>query len=69
MQETDLEPNYPIGLLNFTGYNIESELNIFKSRTAIYIKQGILYTKRPDLEDSNSGLIYWSLQSRKKYFD
>ena len=38
-------------------YKIEIEKNDSKSRAGLYIKNEIKYRRRPDLEDSNAGLV------------
>ena len=67
LQETDLEPNYPTNLLSFNGYELLSENNEYKSRAAIYIKQGIPFTRRPELEGVNNGLVIIDLILKTNY--
>ena len=57
LQEVELESGFNSSLLEFRGYNLEVENNSLKSRTAIYIKNGIRYNRRSDLEGNNSHLV------------
>ena len=56
MQETEIDPNMNIELLGFPGYSIEAESSDTKIRTAIYVKNGVNYTRRKDLEKK---IIMW----------
>ena len=57
MQEIDIPLGYNCNLLSFKGYNLITENNNVKSRTGLYIKNGIDYSRRSDLEGLNNGLI------------
>lgn len=57
MQETEISPDFPTELLTFMGFEIETEINDYKKRVAIYIKSGIKYKRRIDLEGENNNLI------------
>ena len=67
MQEIDVKKDYDCNLLTFAGYKIEIEKNDSKSRAGIYIKNEIKYRRRPDLEDSNAGLVILDLDLNIKY--
>jgi hypothetical protein len=58
MQEVKLNANYPIQLLSFQGYDIEVETKKKKKRVAIYIKSGISYKRKSDLEGKNNNRHY-----------
>ena len=57
LQETDIPVEYNHELLSFKGYNLIVEKNEVKSRLGFYIKDGIDYTRRCELEVLNSGII------------
>ena len=57
LQEVEVEFGFNSSLLEFGGYSLEVETNSLKSRTAIYIKNGIRYNRRYDLEGNNSHLV------------
>ena len=59
LQEVDLEPNYPSEILSFTNYQLEVEINSYKSRAAIYIyiKNDLNFVKQHDLEGFDSHLV------------
>ena len=50
LQETDIEPNYPLNILSIKGYDFLSENNTIKARAGIYIYDSIPYQRRNDLE-------------------
>ena len=66
MQETEIDPNMNIELLGFPGYSIEAESSDTKIRSAIYIKNGVNYTRRKDLEIKNSHLVIVDLNTTNK---
>ena len=53
LQECEIPPNFPENLLNSGKYTLELELNDDKKRVGIYIRNGVLYTRRHDLESKN----------------
>lgn len=57
MQEVEITPDFPTELLTFKGFEIETETNNLKKRVAVYIKSGIKYKRRSDLEGVNNNLI------------
>ena len=57
LQEVEVETGYDSALLEFRGYNFEVEKNTLKSRSAIYIRNGISYNRRIDLEGTNSHIV------------
>ena len=57
MQEIDVKAGYDENLLSFGGYTILVENNDVKSRTGIYVKNGIRFTRKIELEGMNSGLV------------
>ena len=57
MQEIDVPAGYDESWLSFKGYNLLTECNEIKSRTGIYIKNGIKFTRKTELEGSNTGLV------------
>ena len=48
-------------------WKIEIAKNDSKSRAGIYIKNEIKYRRRPDLEDSNAGLVILDVDLNIKY--
>ena len=67
MQEIDIPLGYNCNLLSFKGYNLITENNNVKSRTGLYIKNGIDYSRRSDLEGLNNGLIIIDVHLKSKY--
>ena len=57
LQETEIPQGFPQGILNCNDYTIEHEMNEEKIRTGIYIKKGINYTRRTDLELPNLHVV------------
>ena len=57
LQEIDILPGYDIKLIAFKGFNIEIENNNFKARTGIYLRNGLDYSRKTELEGVNSGLV------------
>ena len=53
VQETEIQPDYPINLLTFSGYNYESESNNLKARCGIYVANSISYVRRHEMETKN----------------
>ena len=56
LQECEIPVNFPERILNSGKYTLELELNDEKKRVGIYIKNGISYTRRCDLEAPNISL-------------
>ena len=54
-------------LLSFNGYSLLAELNDVKSRAGIYVKNGIDYVRRADLELRNNGKIVLDINMKNKY--
>ena len=50
LQETEIPLNFPEHVLNSGNYAIELEMNSYKKRAGIYIRNGIKYRRRTDLE-------------------
>ena len=67
LQETEIEPNYPLKILSFKGYDYLTENNSEKARTGIYINSNIPYLRRIDLEKPDCGIIIIDLDLTKKY--
>ena len=57
LQETDIFSEIKDHELSFSGYAIETENNCTKKRVCIYIKNGITYSRRQELEGQNNHLI------------
>ena len=56
LQEIELKQDCDPKLLSFKGYSLLTELNDVKSRVGIYMKNGIDYVRRADLELRNKFL-------------
>jgi exonuclease III len=65
MQETEVKDDFPIEQLTFPGYVIELETNDVKSRVGIYINNRVKFTRRKDLEGTNSNLIIIDISETK----
>ena len=53
VQETEIQLDYPINWLTFSGYNYESESNNLKARCGIYVANSISYVRRHEMETKN----------------
>ena len=49
------------------GYSLLAESNYLKSRVGIYVKYGINYVRRADLELRNNGMIILDINMKSKY--
>ena len=67
LQEVDIPPDYDTNILTSKNYELLVEKNVYKSRTAFYIRNGIKYSRRMELEGINSGMIVLDLDLQKKY--
>ena len=67
IQEADIPINFPINDLTISGYSIEVEINEFKLRTCMYIKNGINYKRRMDLESNNNHIVIIDIMDSKTY--
>ena len=67
IQECDIPLNYPSNILSFRNYNLEIETNTIKARCCTFVKGGIAYIRRNDLEgeDNNLVILEVTLNSRK----
>ena len=65
LQEIDLKPNIDKNLLSFGGYSLEIESNDVKARAGIYVKNGIEYIRRNELEGLNNSWLNKSIDSFK----
>ena len=66
LQETEIPPDYPTHILNNKHYCVEVERNNGKKRVGIYVKNGLKYKRREDLEDENLHLIIIDLEIKEK---
>ncbi len=66
-QEIELKPDFNHLLLATRNYSLHVEKNEYKSRTGIYIKNGTNYTRRNDLEGTNSGVMIIDIMLKHKY--
>jgi hypothetical protein len=65
MQEVKINPDYPTELLSSKGFKIKTEINNYKKRAANYVKSGIKYKRRADLEGVNNNLIIIHIVQQK----
>ena len=54
MQEIEIEKAFDNKLLDFTGFSYENENNSAKARVEIYFTNKLKYSRRSDLEGTNS---------------
>ena len=66
LQEIDLMKGYDVSLLSFKGYNFITEENTVKSRTGMYIKNGIKYTQN---EESFTNELTYQWMTRLLFFN
>ena len=67
LQEVELTHDYPIDNLATKDYKIEVENNELKARTAIYIKDNIVYTRMNNIEEQGLGIIVVDIILEKKF--
>ena len=67
LQETEIPNGFPIKELSLKDYSIEIENNDSKARVCTYIKNGIAYKRRNDLEGCNNHLVIIDLMLNKPY--
>ena len=61
MQETEINSNFDMELLDIPGYVLEVEKNDSKMRVAAYIKDSIKFNRRSDLEAVNSHIQFFDI--------
>ena len=64
LQETEIEPSFPVNLLTFRGYSYESENNSYKSRCGIYVSDKISYVRKTEIEPANNHLVVIDLNDK-----
>ena len=57
LQEIDISVGYNHELLAFKGYNLLIEKNKVKSRMGMYVKNGINFVRKTELEGEGNGLL------------
>ena len=62
LQETEVQVDFPVEVLNTGGYTLELEQNDTKCRSGIYISNEIKYVRRLDLELKNYHIVVCDLQ-------
>ena len=67
MQEVEIKNDFNTDILNSNAFKIEIENSTMKSRCATYIKQGIDYVRRPDLEGIDNHLVIIDVNLDKSY--
>ena len=67
IQEAEIPMDFPINDITIRGYSIEVETNKYKLRTCTYIKNGISYKRRKDLEGSNNHIVIIDIFADKTY--
>ena len=65
MQETEIPHDYPTNILTFPGFQLEVEENDLKARVAIYVADGLKYTRKLNLEGKNSNMIVIDVEMKK----
>ena len=63
MQEVEINPDFDGEILSFNGDSLLIEANDVKSRTGIYVKNGMGFVRRDDLEQRNNGIIILDINS------
>ena len=67
MQEVEIKRDYNINILGSNAYKLEVETATTKSRCATYIKQGIDYLRRMDLEGIDNHVVIIDVSLDKSY--
>ena len=67
MQEVGINMDYDHQILSFSGYSLLIESNDDKSRSGIYVKNGINYERRTDLEQRNNGIVILDINVKTKF--
>ena len=68
MQEVDLKKDINADLLSVKGYSLIVENNEGKARAGMYIKNGINYQRKADLEGLNNSLIIVDLNLKRRNY-
>ena len=67
LQETELPYNLDHSLMSLVDFQYESELNTVRSRVGMYVRSGLKYVRRQDLEGINSHIIVIDVKSDKNF--
>ena len=67
IQECELQKDFDERHLTFKNYNLETEINMVKRRTCVYIHNKINYIRRMELEGENNHIIVMDIDLKKKY--
>ena len=57
LQETEVSNGFPENILNCGNYNLELELNTTKKRVGTYIRKGVPYTRKFELEKPDHHVV------------
>ena len=57
LQETEIPKNFPENVLSCGGFILELEQNTDKKRAGIYLRNGVKYTRRHDLEKEDYHIL------------
>ena len=68
IQECEIEKNYPSQILTFKNFHLEIENNTIKSRCCTYIRGGLPYVRRDDLEGVDNNLVIVEATFKTKKF-
>ena len=63
IQECEIPRDYPSNILSFKNFSLEIENNEQKSRCCTFIRDGIPYVRRTDLEGMNNNLVIIEVKS------
>jgi exonuclease III len=65
LQETELIYNLDHSLMSFVDFHYESELNTVRSRVGMYVRSGLKYVRRQDLEGIDSHIAVIDVKADK----
>ena len=68
IQESEIPKDFPRDILSFKGYSLEVETNTIKSRCCTYVRGGIPYVRRSDIEGIDNNIVIIETVFDKKTF-
>ena len=68
IQECDIKKDYPANILTFKNFNLEVEKNSIKARCCTYIRGGVPYVRRDDLEGMDNNLVIIQMKTNTQSY-
>ena len=68
IQECDIKKDYPANILTFKNFNLEVEKNSIKARCCTYVRGGVPYVRRDDLEGMDNNLVIIQMKTNTQSY-